>query len=219
LFGGELHHRQRAGRQQMQTMTSPHWGLNPGPSVYKTDALPLSYRGCDAPRGHFDAAEHDADARRGLARTASRSRISGASLADFRGEPPPPFCKAGGHTQNDAAARLGQTPTASRGRISGASPRPILFGRAATHRIAITQNNASGVVIGASSENFGYVSCCRWAHCCVCPIYRLTCTLTKNCFRLVLAHARVDIRKMRAVWTASGVPTTCAVGRGFRDAR
>ncbi len=23
----------------------PHWGLNPGPSVYKTDALPLSYRG------------------------------------------------------------------------------------------------------------------------------------------------------------------------------
>ncbi len=23
---------------------SPHWGLNPGPSVYKTDALPLSYR-------------------------------------------------------------------------------------------------------------------------------------------------------------------------------
>ena len=24
---------------------APHWGLNPGPSVYKTDALPLSYRG------------------------------------------------------------------------------------------------------------------------------------------------------------------------------
>ena len=24
---------------------SPHWGLNPGPSVYKTDALPLSCRG------------------------------------------------------------------------------------------------------------------------------------------------------------------------------
>ena len=24
---------------------SPHWGLNPGPSVYKTDALPLSYEG------------------------------------------------------------------------------------------------------------------------------------------------------------------------------
>ena len=24
---------------------SPHWGLNPGPSVYKTDSLPLSYRG------------------------------------------------------------------------------------------------------------------------------------------------------------------------------
>ena len=22
----------------------PHWGLNPGPSVYRTDALPLSYR-------------------------------------------------------------------------------------------------------------------------------------------------------------------------------
>ena len=27
------------------TIMSPHWGLNPGPSVYKTDALPLSYRG------------------------------------------------------------------------------------------------------------------------------------------------------------------------------
>ena len=26
-------------------MISPHWGLNPGPSVYRTDALPLSYRG------------------------------------------------------------------------------------------------------------------------------------------------------------------------------
>ena len=25
--------------------TSPHWGLSPGPSVYKTDGLPLSYRG------------------------------------------------------------------------------------------------------------------------------------------------------------------------------
>ena len=25
--------------------SSLHWGLNPGPSVYKTDALPLSYRG------------------------------------------------------------------------------------------------------------------------------------------------------------------------------
>ena len=24
---------------------SLHWGLNPGPSVYRTDALPLSYRG------------------------------------------------------------------------------------------------------------------------------------------------------------------------------
>ena len=29
---------------------SPHWGLNPGPSVYKTDALPLSYRGASFPR-------------------------------------------------------------------------------------------------------------------------------------------------------------------------
>ena len=28
---------------------SPHWGLNPGPSVYRTDALPLSYRGFWAP--------------------------------------------------------------------------------------------------------------------------------------------------------------------------
>ena len=28
-----------------QKRISLHWGLNPGPSVYKTDALPLSYRG------------------------------------------------------------------------------------------------------------------------------------------------------------------------------
>jgi hypothetical protein len=42
---------------------SPHWGLNPGPSVYKTDALPLSYRGvafhcravCCAFRGSMSA--------------------------------------------------------------------------------------------------------------------------------------------------------------------
>ena len=25
---------------------SHHWGLNPGPSAYKADALPLSYSGC-----------------------------------------------------------------------------------------------------------------------------------------------------------------------------
>ena len=29
---------------------SPHWGLSPGPSVYKADALPRSYRGsCSTP--------------------------------------------------------------------------------------------------------------------------------------------------------------------------
>ena len=28
-----------------QRSISLHWGLNPGPSVYRTDALPLSYRG------------------------------------------------------------------------------------------------------------------------------------------------------------------------------
>ena len=28
---------------------SPNWGWNPGPSVYKTDALPLSYRGLASP--------------------------------------------------------------------------------------------------------------------------------------------------------------------------
>ena len=33
----------RAGSWPQET--SPHWGLNPGPSVYRTDALPLSYRG------------------------------------------------------------------------------------------------------------------------------------------------------------------------------
>ena len=35
----------RRGLPQCFEQVSPHWGLNPGPSVYKTDALPLSYRG------------------------------------------------------------------------------------------------------------------------------------------------------------------------------
>ena len=29
----------------MRMAQSLHWGLNPGPSVYRTDALPLSYKG------------------------------------------------------------------------------------------------------------------------------------------------------------------------------
>ena len=29
----------------LEFVKSPHWGLSPGPSVYKTGALPLSYRG------------------------------------------------------------------------------------------------------------------------------------------------------------------------------
>ena len=58
---------------------SPHWGLNPGPSVYKTDALPLSYRGLmlrlaqawlkvpatlQSPHGHLES-----ERRRGLTAT------------------------------------------------------------------------------------------------------------------------------------------------------
>jgi hypothetical protein len=35
-------------RHTIVSDTSPHWGLNPGPSVYRTDALPLSYRGAVA---------------------------------------------------------------------------------------------------------------------------------------------------------------------------
>ena len=35
----------RAYRVDKSWRMSPHWGLNPGPSVYRTDALPLSYRG------------------------------------------------------------------------------------------------------------------------------------------------------------------------------
>ena len=31
--------------QGAKPQKSPHWGLNPGPSVYRTDALPLSYKG------------------------------------------------------------------------------------------------------------------------------------------------------------------------------
>ena len=32
-------------KAESHTRNSLHWGLNPGPSVYRTDALPLSYRG------------------------------------------------------------------------------------------------------------------------------------------------------------------------------
>ena len=46
--------------------TSPHWEFNPGPSVYKTDILPLSYRGLgfQAPPGslfgfYFHARAHN----------------------------------------------------------------------------------------------------------------------------------------------------------------
>lgn len=50
MGGGESQTRGSAqGRLDVNTLRaegdSPHWGLNPGPSVYKTDALPLSYRG------------------------------------------------------------------------------------------------------------------------------------------------------------------------------
>ena len=34
-----------AWKQCQDLHQSLHWGLNPGPSVYRTDALPLSYRG------------------------------------------------------------------------------------------------------------------------------------------------------------------------------
>ena len=34
---------------KVHVKNSPHWGFNPGPSVYKTDALPLSYRGIETP--------------------------------------------------------------------------------------------------------------------------------------------------------------------------
>ena len=34
-----------------QRNESLHWGLNPGPSVYRTDALPLSYRGLNGTEG------------------------------------------------------------------------------------------------------------------------------------------------------------------------
>ena len=41
--------KKRLSTTPLMQNNSPHWGLNPGPSVYKTDALPLSYRG-DGPR-------------------------------------------------------------------------------------------------------------------------------------------------------------------------
>ena len=41
--------RAREGAQGRSLGNSLHWGLSPGPSVYKTDALPLSYRGTGEP--------------------------------------------------------------------------------------------------------------------------------------------------------------------------
>ena len=41
----------RPGRScdtSLPQQNSPHWGLNPGPAVYRTDAPPLSYRGSSA---------------------------------------------------------------------------------------------------------------------------------------------------------------------------
>ena len=35
-----------ARRNLYKVNNSPRWGLNPGPSDYKSDALPLSYEGC-----------------------------------------------------------------------------------------------------------------------------------------------------------------------------
>ena len=36
---------QKKNKKEKFNQKSPHWGSNPGPLVYKTSALPLSYRG------------------------------------------------------------------------------------------------------------------------------------------------------------------------------
>ena len=41
----DTNNKKRLNTAPLMQTNSPHWGLNPGPSVYKTDALPLSYRG------------------------------------------------------------------------------------------------------------------------------------------------------------------------------
>ena len=50
----------------MLVNSSLHWGLSPGPSVYKTDALPLSYRGCAAWRLMSDIGRHPRRLMRGI---------------------------------------------------------------------------------------------------------------------------------------------------------
>jgi hypothetical protein len=45
VWVNDLQRRQANLGSRKSPRKSPHWGLNPGPSVYKTDALPLSYRG------------------------------------------------------------------------------------------------------------------------------------------------------------------------------
>jgi hypothetical protein len=63
--------------EQTEIDRSLHWGLNPGPSVYKTDALPLSYRGT----WHEGEAEHG-DRPRGGEDELAASRGRGVSQAE-----------------------------------------------------------------------------------------------------------------------------------------
>ena len=45
LYGRRLARQNHNGHRNLNDSNSPRWGLNPGPSDYKSDALPLSYEG------------------------------------------------------------------------------------------------------------------------------------------------------------------------------
>ena len=112
---------------------SPHWGLNPGPSVYKTDALPLSYRGnwCEVRALH-------------LAQLVASRRFAGAGRPEQRettpSQPPPEgreqaLSAARGCFRSRAPRGL-RAQRCRRGRdpSSNARPRRIYARSGSTHR-------------------------------------------------------------------------------------
>ena len=73
-------------------MISPHWGLNPGPSVYRTDALPLSYRGRERRKSASALGTQHNRLRSRRGNRERRARESGAARHDWHLSlfPPPP---------------------------------------------------------------------------------------------------------------------------------
>ena len=72
---------------------SPHWGLNPGPSVFRTDALPLSYRGIGTMSMGFNEStlrNDAAPAHRMPCATSSKRESMETPPHPMHSDPPPP---------------------------------------------------------------------------------------------------------------------------------